>query len=341
MRRRGIGGLALALRGLWPLAFAVLVGCASEDSVGPVPGEDCEQVALAPSRVSVAAWDAAGRRIAVMSTHDDQGVPAPGLYVVDLRSGRGERVADGAELGRVTSLDWSPVADQLAVIRGVDVWILDLETRAWEQVTDGTRTCSFARWSPDGEWIYFVRDRGQFESDFMGGLYVADRRLRLIRAAMLRDTLPVWPLGPVAFSPDGDWLAYPGAFPGPTPDDVESIELFIVRRDGTQRRRLTGIGGDLSDVHWGADGRRLYFSLLRPSCISAGANVRHTWGIDVAGGAPDRVRFDHGEPYVAGGLEGALDRTYRRLAFPGFDRSLGVGVLMEMDLATGERRRLF
>lgn len=333
--------LATALRGLWPLALAALAGCASDDPVGPVPVDGCERVALAPSRVSVAAWDAAGRRIAVVSTHDGQGAPAPGLYVVDLRSGHGERVVDGAGLGAVSSPDWPPVADRLAVVRGVDVWILDLATRAWEQVTDGTRTCSFARCSPDGGWIYFVRDRGPFESDFMGGLYVADTRLRLIRAAMLRDTVPVWPLGPVAFSPDGEWLAYPGAVPGPTPDDAESVELFAVRRDGTQRRRLTGLGGDLSDVRWSADGRRLHFSLLPPECIAAGASVRHTWGIDVAGGRADRERLDHGDPYVAGGLQGALDRTHRRMAFPGRDPSLGVGVLMEMDLATGERRRLF
>jgi TolB protein len=65
---------------------------------------------------------------------------------------------------------------------------------------------------------------------------------------------PVW-------SPDGRSIAFAMRPAGAT-DDNES-EIYVMRADGTEVRRLTDAPGDDSHPHWSADGARIFFNSAR------------------------------------------------------------------------------
>jgi Tol biopolymer transport system component len=60
------------------------------------------------------------------------------------------------------------------------------------------------------------------------------------------------------FSPDGHWIAYEREIERPG-QHQHRADVFIVRRDGTHRRRLT-TGGNAADPVFSPDGRLLAFT---------------------------------------------------------------------------------
>ncbi|MDQ3821881.1 MAG: hypothetical protein M3321_01405 [Actinomycetota bacterium] len=95
------------------------------------------------------------------------------------------------------------------------------------------------RWSPDGRRIVFHRFR---ESG--ARLYVVG-----VDGSGLRQLGPGWE---PSWSPDGRWIAFADR---PTRED--GFDLFLVRPDGTGKRRLTSWPGNERHPEWSPDGRRL------------------------------------------------------------------------------------
>jgi TolB protein len=122
---------------------------------------------------------------------------------------------------------------------GFDIYVMNVENKETERITDGTdRIWSFS-WSPDGSRIVY-------ESYIEESLYViradgSDQRL------LERDAhWPVW-------SPDGDWIVFYS-------DRDGDAEIFLINPDGSGLRQLTDNSIDDYSPGWSPGGEKIVFS---------------------------------------------------------------------------------
>ena len=120
---------------------------------------------------------------------------------------------DGGEAERVTStpelevqLTWAPDSRRLAYVSSRDgathLYLYDFDARTETRLTDGPTNDVSPTWSPDGKSIAFERDAKELRV-----LDVATRRDRLLATGEL-DRPPFLPEHDIAWSPDGQWLAF-------------------------------------------------------------------------------------------------------------------------------------
>ena len=91
----------------------------------------------------------------------------PQLYIMDADGAGVQRMTDG---GYATSVSWSPNGQFLAFAwnrkygpgapGGQDIYVMNVATRAWVQLTNGLGQCDFPTWSPDGRHIAFAVGSG-------------------------------------------------------------------------------------------------------------------------------------------------------------------------------------
>jgi TolB protein len=104
-------------------------------------------------------------------------------------------------------------------------------------------------WSPNGDRIAYVSDRGR------PGLWLIDpdgTNRRWVAAAI--------PAERVAWSPDATRIVY-AALVG------NQREIFVVNADGSRKRRLTRSPGTEGQPSWSPDGRRILFTRTGPPGI--------------------------------------------------------------------------
>lgn len=87
----------------------------------------------------------------------------PQLYVMDTDGSAVTRMTDG---GYATSVSWSPNGQFLAFAwnrkygpgapGGQDIYVMEVATKRWIQVTHDIGRCDFPSWSPDGRHIVFA-----------------------------------------------------------------------------------------------------------------------------------------------------------------------------------------
>jgi TolB protein len=175
-------------------------------------------------------------------------------------------------------------------------------TKAWEQ---------FPAWSPDGRRIAFLQSPGQYKEPLtlhvMNADGSGDRTLSHISPA----------LGDPAWAPDGREIAF-GTANGPIQivsidgksarrlvsggdpdwssdgrmiafDDLASndIEIFVVRADGSGRKRLTHLRGPDGGPAWSPDAKIIAFQHGKGT--GAGADVRDIYFMNADGSAPRPV----------------------------------------------------
>ena len=133
---------------------------------------------------------------------------------------------------------------QIAFVRGGDLHVatVDGQTR---QLTSGPAQDAFPAWSPDRRRLAFVRN---------GSLHVMRADGTAVRRLTVRagDRYPAW-------SPDGRRIAFASTRAG------GEAEIYVVRRDGRNLRRLTRTPRHVDDTQpvWTADGRSLVFTSNR------------------------------------------------------------------------------
>lgn len=124
----------------------------------------------------------------------------PQLYIMDADGSGVQRMTDG---GYATSPSWSPNGQFLAYAwnrkygpgapGGQDIYIMEITTKRWIQLTHDIGRCDFPSWSPDGRHLVFAN----------------------------------------------------------TPDSNAShVRIMTMLADGTQKRALTGSGGDMPNWSW-------------------------------------------------------------------------------------------
>jgi Tol biopolymer transport system component len=147
--------------------------------------------------------------------------------------------------------------------------------------------------SPDGAAVAFTGRRRMFggfsgpdtdPADFDPGIWVADTRTgrvhRLTRNSQDRD--PAW-------SPDGRLIAFVREVRLPD-QTVPSMDVFVIRLDGSGLRQLTVDGLDEAHPSWAPDGRSL---VVAATGRLAGSPLLV---VPVTGGKARRVVADGGEP---------------------------------------------
>ncbi len=91
----------------------------------------------------------------------------PQLYVMDTDGAGVSRMTDG---GYATSVSWSPNGQFLAFAwdrkygpgapGGQDIYLMEVASKKWVQLTNGIGRCDFPSWSPDGRHLVFAVGSG-------------------------------------------------------------------------------------------------------------------------------------------------------------------------------------
>ena len=240
---------------------------------------------LFTGRAGLLEWSPTGRLLLY--------VPTPGngsgdtLEVVDLSTGKRHRLASGAG-----DASWSPRGDRIAYIKGAlagDVYSVGADGRERRRLTtDGSDETPV--WSPDGRRLAWVTTGGNPDLvvarvDGTGTRYVAQtaagefhpfwiskRLLGFTRSRGLRRPLELLVadlrtnrvrrlargIEGSVLSPDHRVVAYVGIVgrPGNT---FSRRDIYVVRVDGTGRRRLTR-DGESQLPRWSPDGRLILYT---------------------------------------------------------------------------------
>jgi Tol biopolymer transport system component len=204
-------------------------------------------------RLRTLAWSPNGRTIAVAGPGQAR---EPGativLYLVNA-DGSGRRLL--ARNGEAPT--WSPDGRQIAFgSRGI--WVVNADGSGRRQLTtQGPGRYAPLAWSPDGRSIAFLGEGGCGQFCFHLWVMNAD-------GSGLRDLTPSVRGGPgrgvadPAWSPDGRRIAFVRAdFFGFSTGAPSAV--YVVKPDGSGRRRLTWAPADYSAPAWSPDGQKLAF----------------------------------------------------------------------------------
>ena len=128
--------------------------------------------------------------------------------------------------------------------------------------------------SPDGKVLGFVSTRsGQAD---VWTLELATRKLVNVTNHPAGDFRPAW-------SPDGQWLAFSSDRESTKPlfgfSLRQSTEIFVVRRDGSDLRRLTRDQAFAGSPSWSQDGKRLLFYVADMQGLTGIVSPSRTRGV--------------------------------------------------------------
>jgi hypothetical protein len=152
-------------------------------------------------------WTRDNSKVAMVAHLENS--PQPQLVVLDLDTGKADRVADGKKVA-VTPQCWSPDGKQLVYFDGEKdserpgtIRILDTATRETRDLFHDNSKCPknkfcvspYPTWSPDGEWIAYYQEKTYWAVHPSG-----ERRKKLFRRGGA--------LSPLQWSPDGRYALY-------------------------------------------------------------------------------------------------------------------------------------
>jgi TolB protein len=187
------------------------------------------------------AWAPDGKELAYSSSRSGD----PEIWISD---------TNGSLARRVTSFrgpDVSPVfnpktGSQIAWISGrtglPQLYIMDSDGSAVQRMTDGGYATS-PSWSPNGQFLTFAWDR-KYGPGAPGGqdiyvMEVASKRWIQLTHDIGRCDFPSW-------SPDGRHIVFANTADG----KASHMRIWTMLADGTQKRALTGAGGDMPNWSW-------------------------------------------------------------------------------------------
>jgi Tol biopolymer transport system component len=201
-----------------------------------------------------------------------------------------------------------------------DIYRARPDGSALERLVDDRAYDDQAALSPDGKVLAFVSTRGG-QAD-VWTLELATKKLRNLSSHPAGDFRPAW-------SPDGQWLAFSSDRDSRrTKADFvvrHSFEIYVVRADGTELRRVTQAQKVAGSPTWSADGKRVLFyeaeldEALRITSVTRLRGTTQIATIDLASGERRVLTTGAGEKwsprfvaadrvaYVSGGPEGGLE----------------------------------
>ena len=140
------------------------------------------------------------------------------------------------------------------------IFVLNLETGKTRQLTDGTHYEHSIDWSPDGQDLAFVSNREPNEDQFFNydlfTLHLADGSIHRLTATESAEYRPRW-------SPDSKTLVYEATKRGLTDLEttMEDTHVWLIDRDGKNRRELVKIDNRQGEPMWTLDGQAVMFTV--------------------------------------------------------------------------------
>ncbi len=202
-----------------------------------------EERVVAPAPSAAGQWSPDGDRIAFAH---DTGTGEVEIRVVDALGGFATTVsAPGAE----TVPAWSPDCSRIAFARfdlendRSDVWVMDADGNNRRQVTTGSGYDTGIDWSPDGNMLAIMSDRGGDAEIVLVNVHdgsVDGYAERQLTDNTVGDTWPRW-------SPDGSQIVFARRI-------NERKQIFVIEASGENEVQLTtGVRGGEFPV-WSPDG---------------------------------------------------------------------------------------
>jgi TolB protein len=231
-----------------------------------------------------AAWSPDGVRLAFNGSSGS----SFGLWVMDRDGGNLRWLGfASAQEGPLPDPDWAPGGRRLAVSHQRDIFLVNRDGTGRRRLTRGYTGDWSPAWSPDGGWIVFTRDS------------------RLFRVRTDGTGLQLLGKGDAAdWSPNGKRIVFTvhAAFGG--------RDIYTMRADGTDRRRLTVSAADEYAPAWSPGGTRIAYTR---------GFERDVWVMDADGRNKRRLIPDAAAPsWSPHGTLVSFTRT-RTAAFPGGD----------------------
>ena len=107
------------------------------------------------------------------------------VWIASLSGGAPRRIGDGHSLAIASA------GDRIAFVKGGQIWIASLrDTMAATQLMHTRGSAGGLRWSPKGDKLAFVSDRG--DHNFVGVYDVATQSLRYMQPSVDWDSSPIW-----------------------------------------------------------------------------------------------------------------------------------------------------
>ena len=132
-----------------------------------------------------------------------------------------------------------------------EMFLLDVATGRVRPLTADHAWTTDPAWSPDGTRIAYVSTK-----DGQTDIYV----MRLSDGGITRLTRDGGWNGNPTWSPDGSWIMFDSSRDGVNPSPHNNFRnLFLVRPDGTDLRRVTGLPRYNGSPSWAPDGVRIAF----------------------------------------------------------------------------------
>jgi Tol biopolymer transport system component len=217
----------------------------------------------------------------------------------------------------------APRLGKVVFLRGGDIWVSDLDTGRETRLTEGGGN-EYPRWSTSGQWVAFLQERtlwvvsaeGGFPlrvSDVAaenaswspvadqlayvtvsGGLRVADAEGKEQRELMGGSGVEGAGVGAIAWSPDGQWLAF--EWTETAAGGLPSYQsLRRIRADGTGLGEIysayqgTEEAETVALVGWSPDSSRLAFWQIPDGSASLGADGVPLLVVPAVGGSPTPI----------------------------------------------------
>jgi dipeptidyl aminopeptidase/acylaminoacyl peptidase len=165
--------------------------------------------------------------------------------------------------------------------RRLHIFVVEVDSRRVTQLTEGNFYEHSIDWSPRGEEIAFISNREPDPDRFFNydifTVNAQDRSVRRVTDTKNVEYRPVW-------SPDGSTLAYLGTTRDLTSSEttMEDTHVWLIERDGSNRRELGKVDNRQGVPGWMPDGRAVL------TTVQERGNVR-LYRLPVGGGVAEVI----------------------------------------------------